>query len=249
MRPAEPKQGPAVALLTGAGGAIGRATAIHLAKDGWRLGLLGRTASKLDATVDALGENNPGAITHPCDLADPESVVASVDELIDRFGRLDAVINIAGISPQVPIADLDASLIQSVLAQNLSGHLLLVATAWPMLAACSGCVVNVSSMASIDPYRGFTAYAASKSGLDSLTRSIMSEADDTGIRAFTLNPGAVETPLLRGLFDESMIAREATLHPNEVAEEILACLKGERDHRIGEPFPMVNPSEQAQRPD
>lgn len=249
MRFDDPKPGPAVALLTGAGGAIGKATAIHLAQEGWRLGLLGRTASKLDDTIDALGASNPGAITHPCDLADTESVVASVHQLIDRFGRLDAVINIAGVSPQVPIADLDASLINSVLAQNLGGHLLLVATAWPMLAACRGCVVNISSMASIDPYRGFTAYAASKSGLDSLTRSIMSEADDTGIRAFTLNPGAVETPLLRGLFDESMIAPEATLHPDEIAQEILACLNGERDHRIGESFPMVNPSERARRPD
>ena len=186
-------------------------------------------------------------MTLPCDLADTDKVLSSVKDLIAQFGRLDAVINIAGISPQIPIPELDAETIHSVLAQNLIGHILLVSTAWPMLTACRGCVVNISSMASIDPYQGFTAYAASKSGLDSLTRSIMSEADDTGIRAFTLNPGAVETSLLRELFDETVIPPEHTLDPTHVADEILACLHGKRDDRVGKPFPMVNPAESTNR--
>lgn len=245
----DPIPGPPVALVTGAGSGIGQATAIRLAHEGWRVGVLGRTASKLDATIEALPPGHAGSIAQPCDLADADAVVASVHGLIDHFGRLDAIINIAGISQQVPISEVDAALLHSVLAQNLVGPVVIVATAWPMLAACRGCVVNVSSMASIDPYRGFTAYAASKSGLDSLTRSIMSEADDTGIRAFTLNPGAVETAMLRGHFDESVIPREATLEPSQIAEEIVACLNGNRDHRIGQPFPMVNPSEHVDRHD
>lgn len=247
MTSTTPTEGAPVALITGAGSGIGQATAIKLAENGWRLSILGRTASKLEATIKALPEDHAEAIAHPCDLADADATIAVVQETIAHFGRLDAVMNIAGVSPQVPIAQLEPELIHSVLAQNLVGHILIVSTAWDMLAACTGCVINVSSMASIDPYRGFTAYAASKSGLDSLTRSIMSESDDTGIRAFTLNPGAVETPLLRSLFNEEMIPNDMTLDPDHVADEIIACLQGDREHRIGAHFPMVNPSEFARR--
>ena len=179
-----------VALVTGAGSGIGRATAVALSEAGWRLGLLGRTGSKLESTVETLPPEHPEAITLTCDLADARTTEASVQTVLDRFGRLDAVVNVAGISPQVPIDSLDADLLHSVLAQNLVGHVLIVSRAWPALVESRGCVVNISSMASVDPFQGFTAYAASKSGLDSLTRSIMAEAGDTGIRAFTLNPGA-----------------------------------------------------------
>ena len=232
-----------VALVTGAGSGIGRATAVALSGAGWRLGLLGRTGSKLEATVEILAPDHPEVITLTCDLADAKTTEASVQTVLDRFGRIDAVINVAGISPQVPIDSLDADLLHSVLAQNLVGHVLIVSRAWRSLIQSRGCVVNISSMASVDPFQGFTAYAASKSGLDSLTRSIMAEAGETGIRAFTLNPGAVETPMLRGLFDESVIGSDATLAPEVIAQEILDCINGDRDHRVGGHFPMVHPFE------
>ena len=233
--------GPPVALITGAGSGIGRSTAKLLAASGWRLGLLGRTASKLETTIEAFAEGHPEALPLACDLEDSDEVIRSVKRLIAAFGRFDAAINIAGGTTQVPIDALDAQSIHSMLAQNLVGHMLIVSTAWPELVRNSGCVVNISSMASIDPFMHFTAYAASKAGLDSLTRSIMAEAGETGIRAFTRNPGVVETPLLRRLFDESVVATEVTLAPEVIAEEILACINGDRDHRVGEHFPMVHP--------
>lgn len=232
---------PRIALVTGAGSGIGRATAIRLAEEGWRLGLLGRTLSKLESTRDALPAGAPGARLLECDLSDCTAVVASVEAMLEETDRLDAVVNVAGTTTQVPIDRLDAEHIRSMLGANLVGHMLVVSTAWPALVRARGCVINVSSMASIDPFMHFTAYAASKAGLDSLTRSIMAEAGETGIRAFTLNPGAVETPLLRSLFDESVIGSDATLTPGVVAEEILACIGGDRDHRIGAPCPMLHP--------
>lgn len=241
MSAVPPSNTKPVALVTGAGSGIGRATAIALSGAGWRLGLLGRTGSKLESTIEILAPDHPDAIALTCDLADAETTEASVQTVLDHFGRLDAVVNVAGISPQVPIDSLDAELLHSVLAQNLVGHVLIVSRAWRSLVESRGCVVNISSMASVDPFQGFTAYAASKSGLDSLTRSIMAEAADTGIRAFTLNPGAVETPLLRSLFDESVIGSDATLAPEVIAQEILDCINGDRDHRVGGHFPMVHP--------
>lgn len=227
-----------VVLVTGAGGGIGRETSRLLAARGRAVALLGRTSASLQATAELLPEGTPTLVLE-VDLADSEACTDAVDAIATRFDRLDAIINNAGVAPQVPIQDTDARLVRETIDANLVGPIVLVARAWPLLVAAGGCVVNVSSMASIDPFRGFTAYAASKSGLDSLTRSIMAEADDTGIRAFTLNPGVVETRMLRTLFDESMVPKDAAMRPVEVAEEILACIDGHRDERIGLPHPLL----------
>jgi len=227
-----------VTLITGAGGGIGRATSQLLAEQGHALALLGRTSATLQETAELLPPETPTLILE-ADLADPEACVDAIDAVESRFDRLDAIVNNAGVAPQVPIQDTDARLVRETIDANLVGPIVLVSKAWPLLVAARGCVVNVSSMASIDPFRGFTAYAASKSGLDSLTRSIMAEADETGIRAFTLNPGIVETSMLRSLFDESIVPKGSAMEPAEVAEEILACIDGHRDDRIGRPHPLL----------
>ncbi|MDG2021507.1 MAG: SDR family NAD(P)-dependent oxidoreductase [Phycisphaerales bacterium] len=228
-----------VAIITGAGSGVGRATAILLARSGWHCALLGRTESKLASTALEIDSSSPSSLTIECDLGRAEEMPRIVQTVLDHFGRIDAILNIAGIAPQAPIADTDATLMRSTLDQNLVGPTILVAAAWPELVQRSGVVVNVSSMSSIDPYHHFTAYAASKSGLDSLTRSIMAESADSGVRAFTLNPGAVETPLLRSLVDETTFPTELALTPEAVAEEILDCIEGSRDHRMGRAFPML----------
>ncbi len=227
-----------VALLTGAGSGIGRATARRLAADGWRLALLGRTRSTLEETA-AMLPASASPLVIVADLANESACRDAVTTTIDRVGRLDAIVNNAGVAPQVPIAETDATLVRETLDRNLVGPIVLVATAWPELVRRSGRVVNISSMASIDPFQGFTAYAASKAGLDSLTRSIMAEAGDTGVTAFTINPGVVETPLLRTLFDESVVPRDMPLPPERIADEIAACLRGDRDERAGRPHPML----------
>jgi NAD(P)-dependent dehydrogenase (short-subunit alcohol dehydrogenase family) len=227
-----------VALITGAGSGIGRATAQRLAADGWRVALLGRTQTTLDETASMLPESAASLIL-VADLADHDACRDAIERIVGHFGRLDAIVNNAGVAPQVPIAETNATLVRDVLDRNLVGPIVLVTTAWPELTSRRGRVVNVSSMASIDPFQGFTAYAASKSGLDSLTRSIMAEAGETGVTAFTINPGVVETPLLRRLFDESVVPKDVALPPERIADEIAACLRGDRDERAGQPFPML----------
>lgn len=227
-----------VALLTGAAGGIGRATALRLAEDGWRVALLGRTRTTLEETAASLPEAaEPQVLV--VDLGDTDACEAAIGATLERYGRLDAIVNNAGVAPQVPIGETDATLMRETLDRNLVGPTILVTTAWPELVRRRGRVVNISSMASIDPFQGFTAYAASKSGLDSLTRSIMAEAGETGVTAFTLNPGIVETPLLRSLFDETVVPAGAALEPGQVAEEIAACLRGERDERAGRTHPLL----------
>lgn len=227
-----------VALITGAGSGIGRATAQRLAADGWRVALLGRTQSTLDETASTLPES-AASLVLVADLADHDACRDAIERIVGHFGRLDAIVNNAGVAPQVPIAETNATLVRDVLDRNLVGPIVLVTTAWPELTSRRGRVVNVSSMASIDPFQGFTAYAASKSGLDSLTRSIMAEAGATGVTAFTINPGVVETPLLRRLFDEETVPKDVALPPERIADEIAACLRGDRDERAGRTFPML----------
>ena len=227
-----------VAVITGAGSGVGRAAALRLAARGWRCGLLGRTRPKLEATAAAMDASAVSLVLE-CDLGEPDRVRASARRVLETFGRIDAVLNIAGIAPQASIEDTDEHLMRSTLEQNLIGPTILVGTAWSSLAEHRGVVVNVSSMSSIDPFHHFTAYAASKSGLDSLSRSIMAESGETGSRAFTINPGAVETPLLRSLVDEATFPTHLAYPPDAIAEEILRCIDGDRDDRIGAPFPMV----------
>ena len=231
-----------VALVTGAGRGIGAATSRALAGIGYRLALLGRTRSRLEAVAESLPDS-AAPLVLPVDLGDDVGCADAIGRIDAAFGRIDVIVNNAGVAPQRSIGETDAQLLRETLETNLVGPVVLVATAWPLLLRSRGCVVNVSSMASIDPFRGFTAYAASKSGLDSLTRSIMAEADDSGIRAFTLNPGVVETDLLRSLFDESMVPRGSALSPEQVADEVVACIGGDRDHRVGSHHPLLPDSD------
>jgi NAD(P)-dependent dehydrogenase (short-subunit alcohol dehydrogenase family) len=101
--------------------------------------------------------------------------------------------------------------------------------------------VNVSTIGTVDPFNGFFAYAASKSALDSFTRSIAREGKPHGIRGFSVNPGAVETPLLRQNFGTNILPASKTLAPAAVAAEVVACACGERDDRNGEAILVPSP--------
>ena len=99
-------------------------------------------------------------------------------------------------------------------------------------------MVNVSSMATQDPFPGFFAYAASKAALNLMARSCATEGREHGIRAFAVAPGAVETDMLRAAFGEDVIPREQTLDPDTVARVIVECVTGERDAQNGDTIPV-----------
>jgi NAD(P)-dependent dehydrogenase (short-subunit alcohol dehydrogenase family) len=99
--------------------------------------------------------------------------------------------------------------------------------------------VNVSSIATVDPFPGFFAYAASKAALNLMTASAAKEGANVGIRAFAVAPGAVETPMLRASFDAKAVPPEACLEPESVARVIVACATGLRDADSGRVIPVV----------
>jgi NAD(P)-dependent dehydrogenase (short-subunit alcohol dehydrogenase family) len=233
-----------VTILTGAGSGIGHALALMLAERGHTLHLVGRTASKLAHTESEILAAHPGAKvrTHCIDLCDSDLAHGVVDSAIAADGGIDCLVNCAGIAPLAPIDRTDESVLEHAFMTNTFAPAFLIARCWPHFAERrAGCIVNISSMASIDPFPGFFAYAASKAALDSLTRSCHTEGARRGIRAFCINPGAVETPLLRSNFPERVLPHAKTLAPESVARVALDCIEGRRDEDRGRPIPLPSP--------
>ena len=219
-----------VAIVTGAGSGIGLATVKLLDAEGWRLVLVGRGIERLEEAASACRDALPFA----GDVADPDLGVTVVGRALDHFGRLDAVVNNAGAAPLLPIDEHTPEVIESVFRTNSVGPACLIAAAWETLVAQkSGCVVNVSSIATRDPFPGFFAYAASKAAVELMARSCAKEGAEHGIRAYAVAPGAVETGMLRGLFSEQTLPPEACLSPDEVARVIVDCVLGKRAEESG----------------
>lgn len=227
-----------VAIVTGAGSGIGRATALTLARAGYALALVGRRRDRLEETSRLAHDLGSGAnLVHAADLSVWEAAGGAVRACIDQFGRLDVLINNAGHAPAAMIGQTTESMAREVFAVNAVGPLAMIVAAWPtFVAQRAGCVVNVSSMATVDPFPSLFAYAAAKGSVNVMCRSIVNQAKAeglTGIRAFAVAPGAVETEMLRGIVSERMLPRDQTLAPERVAELIAACVAGRHDHVNG----------------
>lgn len=231
-----------VALVTGAGSGIGRAAARRLAAAGHHVVLVGRRANLLEEAAAELPKEVE-SVCVPANMSDPGSGHVIVTACLGRFGRLDVLVNNAGVAPMKSIEQTDAELIQQAYFTNAIGPACTIAAAWMVfrrqfeeqrMSPRGHCVVNISTLGTLDPFPGFFAYASSKAGLNLMARSCAKEGAAIGVRAFSIAPGAVETAMLRGLFDEEMLPKSACMTSDEVAEEVLACVNGERDQKNGE---------------
>lgn len=223
-----------VAIVTGAGSGIGLEVARQLSALGWSLVLSGRTRSKLDA----VGASLSGAwVAIEGDVGDQEYVRSLVTRAVARFGGVDALVSAAGAVSLGTIAEHTPEMIRECFATNSVGPAMLMAAVWPSLRLRGGgCIVNISSMASIDPYDGFFAYAASKSALNMLSKVGDRQGQRDGIRCYCVAPGAVETPMLRSLFSRQQVPASATVSAGDVASVVVGCVSGERAPNGGEPI-------------
>lgn len=230
--------GRPVAIITGAGSGIGKSVANLLASRGMNLALLGRTASSLKLVQEQLALQHPApfeARIFPMDVSDPAACQQVIQQADQHWGRIDALINVAGIAPSVTIDAIDVHTWQQIIAINLSGPFYMMYSAWPIFRRQGGgVVVNISSLAARDPFDGFAAYGAAKAGLNLLSLSAAREARSFGGRVHVIAPGAVETGLLRSLFSEDQIPAQAALSPDEVASAVASCLFGPLAHTSGE---------------
>jgi short-subunit dehydrogenase len=184
-----------VIVVTGAGSGMGRATALELLRRGARVAAVDRNETTLAETA-ALAVERPDAIaTFGVDITDRAAVDALPGAVVERFGAVDGVINMAGIiQPFVRLNDLDDATIERVFAVNWWGTLHLTRAFLPLLLLRpAGHVVNVSSMGGFLPVPGQTIYGASKAAVKLMTEGLHSELTDTAVRVTVVFPGAVAT--------------------------------------------------------
>jgi len=215
-----------------------------LAAEGYETALVGRTRSKLEDTADQIRHKSKRAVCElmPVDLADAAATEGLIDRVLDRFGRIDALANVAGTAPFLPIDQVTRDVWRQCVDTNLSYVVQLTSTVWPVMKRQhSGVIVNVSSMASVDPFPGLAIYATAKAGLNLFTRCTAREGSEIGIKAVAIAPGAIETPMLRSLFDEAALPRDKTLDPIVVGELIRDCITGRRDFDPGETIQLPSP--------
>ena len=224
--------GQPVAILTGAGRGIGRATAVELARAGSRLVLAARSEAELQETARLAGHG----LVVPTDVSKPEAVESLVGRAVEAFGRLDAIVNTVGVAPVVSIAQMSPAQWREVIDVNLSAAFYLCHYAFPVFQGQGGggVVVNVSSLASRDPFTGFAAYGAAKAGLNLFGLSAAREGERIGVRVHTVAPGAVETDMFRQIATPEQWPPEKTLEPAEVARVIVQCVKGDLRYTSGE---------------
>jgi len=183
----------ASALVTGAGRGIGRAIALALAREGAAVTGVARTASELDALVREIREKGGRAVAHPGDVASAEVCAAAVARAREAHGRLQILVNNAGVGEHVPVAHTSDAQWDRMLATNLSGPFRLTRAALPQLTEGGGHVFMISSLAGSNAVDGMAAYCATKAGLDHFARCLMLEVRHQGVKVTTIAPGSVDT--------------------------------------------------------
>jgi NAD(P)-dependent dehydrogenase (short-subunit alcohol dehydrogenase family) len=188
-----------VTLVTGAARGIGLATAKRFLVDGWRVALLDIDGENLQRTFAAIAKPDV-TLALTCDVADATGVARAVAKIAERFGRLDALVNNAGIAIFKPILDVSYEDWQRVLAVNLTGPFLCTQAAAPLMRdSGGGAVVNITSISGLRASTLRTAYGTSKAGLAHLTKQQAAELAALGIRVNAVAPGPVETAMAKAV--------------------------------------------------
>lgn len=183
-----------VALVTGAGGALGRATALRLAADGFAVAVLGREGAELRETARLLGEAGYAHLTVVCDLREADSIVQAVDSIESQLGPLTAVVNNAAIYPPTPFLDIPLEEYEDVVRVNQTAYFLVAQeSAKRMVPRGAGAIVNVSSITFHGGWANLASYISTKGASVGLTRALARELGATGIRVNAVSPGAFPT--------------------------------------------------------
>ena len=214
-----------VALITGAARGIGLATAKLFLAEGWRVALLDRDAEELETACAELG---PNALALVRDISNPQDAPAALRDVLDRFGRLDALVNNAGVADFGPIDETDFDRWRRVMETNLDGTFLMSQAALPALKESRGALVKIASISGLRASTLRVAYGTSKAAVIQLTKQQAAELGEFGIRANCVCPGPVRTKLAMAVHSPEIIAAYHDAIPlnrygseNEIAEVIV----------------------------
>ena len=210
-----------VAIITGAGRGVGRATALRFAREGARVVLFSRTPAPLvDVATEIAREGYP-VHSFVGDVSREEDVQALFQQAMQDYKRVDILVNCAGIVAVRPFVEMDAATWDHVLGVNLRGTYLCCQEAFRIMAAQhSGVIVNLSSLSGVkgvEKFPGLSAYNVSKAGIASLTEILAVEGKPYNIRVCAVSPGAVDTEMLR----QAAPHLKAGMTPDNLAEILL----------------------------
>ncbi len=193
---AMPSSPQKVALVTGAARGIGLAAAKRFLAEGWKVALLDIEGELLRGAVAGIADADNTLALH-CDVSDATAVASAMASLSERFGRLDALVNNAGIAVFAPLLDTSDRDWSRILAVNLTGPFICTKAAVPLMREHGGAIVNITSISAVRASTLRSAYGTSKAGLAHLTKQLAVELASLGIRVNAVAPGPVETAMAK----------------------------------------------------
>ncbi|WP_263357037.1 SDR family oxidoreductase [Acidicapsa ligni] len=204
-----------VAVVTGASQGIGRATALRLACDFSAVVVVARNKDELEKTAAAINSAGAESLIYALDLREPQSPEVIVNGTLNRFGRIDALVNIAGAVPQIDLFEMTDAQWDDGMSLKLHGARRLTVQAWAALKASSGSVVLISGSAALDPKPGFAAVATINAAIIALAKAFAEQGIKDGVQVNSVVPGAVMTGRRRSFIghwapEHGMSVEEAT---------------------------------------
>jgi 3-oxoacyl-[acyl-carrier protein] reductase len=219
-----------VAIVTGAGQGIGQATAIRLARDFQALVLVARRRASLDDTAQSVKVVGAEALVIDIDLGQPQAAQGIVDQTLTVFGRIDALLNIAGAAPQIDLFDMTDAQWDGGLALKLHGARRLTIAAWPALKASKGSVVLMSGNSALSPKAPYAAVGTINAAIVAMAKAFSDRGIADSVQVNSVLPGPVMTGRRR-----SYLERWAPLHDMTVEEATRRLPEEAGIARYGEP--------------
>lgn len=214
-----------VAIVTGAGGGIGKAVVRALAQEGMRIALCGgNNLDKLEAAVDCANACGAETLCLPGDLTDPAFIESCIGQIAAHFGQLDVLINNAAMALNRSFEETSMDEFDRIFSVNVKAPFVLCQKALPYLRQSNhAAIVNIASVVAHKGYVGQAAYAASKHALLGFSKSLANEVYRQNIRVHTISPGGVYTDMVKSVRPD--LSEEGMISPEEIADIILFLLQ------------------------
>ena len=220
-------------IITGASRGIGRVTALRFARSGHNIVAVARNADNLNTLANEIKSAGGKCEIVAGDVSQRSTADEAVSRATAQFGRVDVLVNNAGIAPLYPVEEMPVDEFEKCVAINIDGVFHMTQAAWPvMYEQNAGTIVSISSRSSVDPFPGFAVYGACKAWVNIFTHAIAAEGKSVGIRAFAVAPGGVETGMFRELFPD--VPEEKILKPENVAALIESVCGEAFDYSSGQ---------------
>ena len=229
------------AIVTGASRGIGKAIALRLASAGATVACVARSADKLQEVADAIAAAGGAAEVHPCDVTDSASVSKLVEDLNEKWGRIDIVVNNAGITKDTLIPRMEDEMWDAVIATNLRSVFLFTrAASLVMMRKRSGRIINISSVSGLMGNAGQANYSASKAGVIGLTRTVAQELASRKVTVNAICPGFIASEMTAAMgatldeFVKTRIPAKRLGEADEVADAVLYLASDSAAYITGE---------------